>query len=469
METKRNGRFIGIRLLIVFILLFFDLSFAHAITEDDVELSVSASPLFIDSIFEVKIKLDEYYSTSELPKLIILDEEECLEFLDSGVSSLYGGILITNKYKLKKIGSFLLIPYLSLGNYQTKLKSFSIKAEPPILSADTMFKWKILDAGTYLPPKAVVQGKKYLIVLMGFFYDDFQGTGVQSVLDINCQAPEDSILERASNIKPDNSFIAESGWRSVSYFFWTPLKAGEKKLPRPQISLASESKIPRKIYMEEQGVSVGYGNFEKKEKTEEEKKALESLKAALDTGNKSVFQTKDLSTSKKDFEKKKETALKIAQLRSKEAFTLFSKETKIKRAEYEKELRLKDSFPVRSSILQKIFLILFFILLAGILYFIIFYKKEKIALIIFLIISFIVLSVFIFFYWRQPERAMYLPLEYDSQRAVYHIPEKSGTIVSTLEVGETVIIRQKTYEWFFIEKRDGTGGWQKKCEFIITD
>ena len=473
-ERARKQTASVIRLLILFFLFSFYSGYTYAEVEEDLELSFSSSPLFIDSVFEVKIKLDEYsYKSSDEPKLIILDENSVLEFLDSGINSLYGGILITNKYRLKKIGSFELIPYLSLGKNQTKLKNFSIQVEPPALSKDTMFKWKILDAVSYSPVENIVQGKKYLIVLMGFFYDHFQGEGRASGLDRNCQAPEDSLLENAvsitkfSTVKIEPITFDETGWKAVACFLWTPLKAGDISLPVPQISIASESKSSRKIYVREQRVSVLEGSIEQEKISDDEKKAYESLSLALNTKKNELSQTK-LKNHKENFEEKKEKALLIAELRKKEAGSFFSIKLKNQRLEYEKDLNLKESFAVRSAILKKILCFLFFILLLLSSYFFL-YKKKNIGFKIFLILSLGLISALIFLYSRQYERAVYRPLNYDESYLLYHIPETSGTIVSSLEIGETVIIKQKTSEWFFIEKKDGTGGWQKKSGFIITD
>ena len=473
-ERARKQAASGIRLLILFFLFSFYSGYIYAEVEEDMELSFSSSPLFIDSVFEVKIKLDEYsYKSSDEPKLIILDEDEALEFLDSSINSLYGGILITNKYKLKKVGNFELIPHLSLGKNQTKLKNFSIQVEPPALSKDTMFKWKILDAVSYSPVENIVQGKKYLIVLMGFFYDHFQGEGRASGLDINCQAPEDSILENAvsitkfSTVKIEPITFDEIGWKAVACFLWTPLKAGNIGLPMPQISIASESKSSRKIYVREQRVSVLEGSIEQEKISDDEKKAYESLSLALNTKKNELSKTK-LKNHKENFEEKKEKASLIAELRTKESDSLFPRKIKNQRLEYEKDLNLKESFAVRSAILKKILCFLFFILLLLSSYFFL-YKKENIGFKIFLILSLGLISALIFLYSRQYERAVYRPLNYDESYLLYHIPETSGTIVSSLEIGETVIIKQKTSEWFFIEKKDGTGGWQKKSGFIITD
>ena len=474
-ERARKQTASSIRLLILFFLFSFYPAYIYAEVEEDMELSFSSSPLFIDSVFEVKIKLDEYsYKSSDEPKLIILDEDETLEFLDSGINSLYGGILITNKYRLKKIGNFELIPYLSLGKNQTKLKNFSIQVEPPALSKDTMFKWKILDAVSYSPVENIVQGKKYLIVLMGFFYDHFQGEGRASGLDINCQAPEDSLLENAvsitkfSTVKIEPITFDETGWKAVASFLWTPLKAGNIGLPMPQISIASESKDSRKIYVREQRVNVIEGSLEQEKISDDEKKAYESLGLALNTKKNELVQTK-LKNHKENFEEKKDRASLIAELRKKEADSLFPIKIKNQRLEYEKDLNLKESFAVMSAILKKILWFLFFILLLLSSYFIIFYKKKNIGFKIFLILSLGLISALIFLYSRQYERAVYIPLNYDESYLLYHIPETSGTIVSSLEIGETVIIKQKTSEWVFIEKKDGTGGWQKKSGFIITD
>ena len=473
-ERARKQAASGIRLLILFFLFSFYSGYIYAEVEEDMELSFSSSPLFIDSVFEVKIKLDEYsFRSSDVPKLIILDEDEALEFLDSGINSLYGGILITNKYRLKKIGNFELIPYLSLGKKQTKLKNFSIQVEPPALSKDTMFKWKILDAVSYSPVENIVQGKKYLIVLMGFFYDHFQGEGRASGLDINCQAPEYSLLENAvsitkfSTVKIEPITPDETGWKAVASFLWTPLKAGDIGLPVPQISIASESKDSRKIYIREQRVNVIKGSIEQEKISDDEKKAYESLSLALNTKKNELSKTK-LKNHKENFEEKKEKALLIAELRTKESDSLFPRKIKNQRLEYEKDLSLKESFAVRSAILKKILWFLFFILLLLSSYFFL-YKKKNIGFKIFLILSLGLISALIFLYSRQYERAVYRPLNYDESYLLYHIPETSGTIVSSLEIGETVIIKQKTSEWFFIEKKDGTGGWQKKSSFIITD
>ncbi len=473
-ERARKQAASGIRLLILFFLFSFYSAYIYAEVEEDMELSFSSSPLFIDSVFEVKIKLDEYsYKSSNEPKLIILDENEALEFLDSGINSLYGGILITNKYRLKKVGNFELIPHLSLGKNQTKLKNFSIQVEPPALSKDTMFKWKILDAVSYFPVENIVQGKKYLIVLMGFFYDHFKGEGRASGLDINCQAPEYSLLETAAGIKKsgtskiERTTLDEIGWKAVACFLWTPLKAGNIGLPMPQISIASESKSSRKIYVREQRVNVIEGSLEQEKISDDEKKAYESLSLALNTNKNELGQTK-MKNHKENFEEKKDRALIIAELRKKEADSLFPIKIKNQRLEYEKDLNLKESFAVRSAILKKILWFLFFILLLFSTYFFL-YKKKNIGFKIFLILSLGLISVLIFLYSRQYERAVYIPLNYDESYLLYHIPETSGTVVSSLEIGETVIIKQKTSEWVFIEKKDGTGGWQKKNGFIITD
>ena len=480
-ERARKQSISGIRLLIIPFLLFFCFGFAHAGIEEDSQLSFSSNPLFMDSVFEIKIKLDDsllhYHSSAgsaDVPKLIIVDDEEVLEFLDSAVSSLYGGILITNKYKLKKIGTFELIPYLYLGGRQTKFKNFSIQIEPPALSKDTIFKWKILDAVSYSPVENIVQGKKYLIVLMGFFYDYFQDEGRASGLDINCQAPEDSLLENAvsitkfSTVKIEPITFDEIGWKAVACFLWTPLKAGDIGLPVPQISIASESKSSRKIYVREQRVNVLEGSLEQEKISDDEKKAYESLKSALEVKDSSAAQNVP-GNHKRKFDEQISKTLIIAELRVKEANSFFSGQLKAKRLEYEKDLNLTESFTVRSAILKKILWPLLFILLTVEVYFIIWFKKKKNWLKTLLIVCFIFVSALLFFYSGQYERAVYRPTGYDEESVVYHIPEKNGAIVSSLQIGETVIIKQTTSEWFFVEKKDGTGGWQKKSQFIITD
>lgn len=465
----------SIRLLILCFLLFFNFFFIYARVENDIEISFSSGPLFIDSFFEVKIKLDEsslyYYQSSDIPRLIILDDEEALEFLDSSINSLYGGVLITNKYKLKKIGSFELIPYLSSGKQQAKLNSFSIQVEPPTLSSETMFKWKILNAGDYSSVDKIIQGQRYLIVLTGLFYDYLQPSGKTSGLEINCQAPEYSILETVQNIDLNSYETVEPGWRSVGCFFWTPLEAGERSLPVPQITISSSEKPARKIYMGEKKVFVYKGKVKLLEKTSEEKEASASLVYALQP-QKDFTIHKSSANLLENFEQKNEKALKIAELRSKEAYRLFPGEIKRLRLEYEKSLSLSNSFPVRSLIFQRILYGLLFLLGFGTISFIVFCKRKNIWPIIFFIGVLVVaasLILILFFHSGRYERAVYRPTNFYDEAVVYHIPEKNGTIVSSLQIGETVIIKQRTKDWFFIEKNDGTGGWQKKSDFIISD
>jgi len=97
-----------------------------------------------------------------------------------------------------------------------------------------------------------------------------------------------------------------------------------------------------------------------------------------------------------------------------------------------------------------------------------FYKRKNILLIMFFaggLIAVSVLSLILFFYSGRYKRAVYRPTDIYEASVVYHIPEKSGTIVSSLQIGETLIIKQRTKDWFFVEKNDGTGGWQKKSIF----
>ena len=292
-------------------------------------------------------------------------------------------------------------------------------------------------------------------------------------MDINCQAPEYSLLENAvsitkfSTVKIEPITFDETGWKAVACFLWTPLKAGDIGLPVPQINIASGSKDSRKIYVREQRVNVIKGSLGQEKISDDEKKAYESLSLALNTKKNELGQTK-LKNHKENFEEKKEKASLIAELRTKESDSLFPRKIKNQRLEYEKDLNLKESFAVRSAILKKILWFLFFILLLLSSYFFL-YKKKNIGFKIFLILSLGLISALIFLYSRQYERAVYIPLNSDESYLLYHIPETSGTIVSSLEIGETVIIKQKTSEWFFIEKKDGTGGWQKKSGFIITD
>jgi len=101
--------------LIIPFLLFFCFGFAHAGIEEDSQLSFSSNPLFMDSVFEIKIKLDDsllhYHSSAgsagsaDVPKLIIVDDFERALLEPGEIFGYFSEIIAQSNTKVIFIGN----------------------------------------------------------------------------------------------------------------------------------------------------------------------------------------------------------------------------------------------------------------------------------------------------------------------------------------------------------------------------
>ncbi len=225
-------------------------------------------------------------------------------------------------------------------------------------------------------------------------------------------------------------------------------------------------------------LAIGFLLFSQLLFCEEDNKILEEEKIANETLKKALLNRKnknpELENPFFNFEEKKEIALQIAQLRLEEAKKIYSKNRK-KRIDLEKQLQIYNSFPVHSYIIKKTSICLIFIFIFVIGFIFILNSKKKIKAISFLIFLFVIpaiiyISLYSYFFKQDKYKtAIYIPKDKNSSYYIYHIPEETGTVLAYINIGETIIIKQQTNNWIFIEKTDGTGGWQKKENFLLCD
>lgn len=457
-----------IRLLI----LFFNV-FLYGENNFPLDVEYTNETLFVNSYFVVRIKLNEtlqdYKTKLKFSKLYI--ENPYLELIETKTEKLRDGIIINNKYTLKKAGVFVLKPKLKSGVSVIALKDFSITVEPPKLSSKTEFKWKIISEKNN-QIKAALQGKKYLLILTGFFYNSAADTKNSLVSEVLCHAPENSILEVCSLQDASVMLPQDYGWQNIACFYWTPLVAGEQPLPEPVLTITAHDKKTEKIIINAETVFVYPASSLQKNETAEELIANESLVNAL---NNNSVKKNNLTAFNFDFEIIKIKAKKIAELRLQETQNLFPFKIKTIRQTIEKELDIKESFTVYPVVLKKISFVLSFLFIFLSCFIFTLNKIKGRKLFSFLVVVFIIPALFsiclhaYLFADTRYKKAVYVPQDKSSVNFIYHIPEVSGTAASELKPGETVIIKKKTDKWVYVEKTDKTGGWKLIKDFIIID
>lgn len=439
--------------------------FLFAQEEEFAEINYASGILFLDSPFFIEIRLNdsssEYHVFANKPELKI--EENNLQLEHSEIISAYGGLIIKNKYKINNIGKFEITPYIISKQNKKKLKTFSIRVEPPKLSVNTKFRWKIFSDKNIIADK-VFQGKSYSLILEGFFYSEKHEKNYES--DINYKTPENSILENISledlNIKTEE----EMGWVKISAFAWTPLKSGWQKLPASVIYTDIKNKNNESINIAEEDIFVNKAVKSNQNKTYEEITAEHILKKALEIQTKK--DTEKINRKKTNFDDRKKIAEKIFDLRNKESNSIFSNTAKNKRIELEASLGFDKTFQIYPSALKKITaaIFFFFILLTAT----IFTKKKNAKNIIFIFLFTALCSlgcsIYLFIDGKNL-RAVYIPSNEKDNNFIYHIPEFSGTVAGEIYIGETVLILRNSGTWFYIQKKDGTGGWLNQEDFFI--
>ena len=436
------------------------------------QIQIQNEILFLNSFFSVEIKLDNNsaYAGSlvNFPQLLI--EDESLELVESGASKLYDGILIKNKYRLKKTGKFTLAPKLVIGKKVTALKTFSIHIEPPELSQSTNFKWEIFSLNNELSPEIII-GVKYKIILFGFFYLPNEKANALLHWDVNCQAPENAILELCIAEDLNSSYSNNDGWHPVACFYWTPLADKELSLPTPVLSATMYSKPIEKIFVPEEKIFVHNVINTSLNESSDDETALQTLAKTFGSDSTASLPQK----TEIDFITLTEKAKQIAALRLRESEFIFPLKIKAQRIKIEKELNIENTFPVYSVLLRQISFVFVFLFIFFICFIFVLNKRKKRKHFTFLIIAFIIpalLSIVMYSYFFVTGRyktAVYIPTDKNNPAYIYQIPELSGTPSGELKIGETVIIKKKNIPWIYVEKNDKTGGWKNISEFIVIE
>ncbi len=480
-EIKRRKKIFYQRLLILSIIFLFFSQFIFSENNNDnnfLEITYISKECFLNSKFTIELKVNEkhknYKKIVKKPNISI--KNDALSLTETKITSVYSGLLIKNTYLLTKTGEYNLKPYIDLENQKINLKKININILAPQLSKETQFKWLVLTEDNLKITKDIQQGKRYIILLAGFFHND---TNLK--LNISSKTPENAILEISKihlekeklNKKLKDYFKKES-WNFINSFYWTPLKNSTLLLPECNIIFKTESGKYKKIIIESQKIDIKKTKKQDKTLTTEEiisNKSLELAKKKKEINNEDNKLKKIFS----NFDNKKIKAKKIAKLRKKETQSFLFSDEKIKRIVIEEELGFYETIKTKSYLLQKIIILISFVLSFIIILILLDKSKKQIKkLIFFSILLFIPIiistSIYIFFMQKNKYKtAVYIPKNKDSSFYIYHIPEETGSILSYIEIGETVIIKQETEKWICIQKKDGTSGWQKKENFEICD
>lgn len=470
MPKRRNVR-TYLRLLIYCFFIYFNNNYIYPLKTDSIEIAIPNTVFHVNSFFCIELKINDNSDIKEPlfeKNIKFVIENECLEFIQTDFSNIYQGILIKNTYKLKQHGFFLLQPVILYENETILLNPVKIKIEPPLLSENTEFKWLIFNE-THEPIKNITIGNTYIIALTGFFYkgNSDNRNNVKNI-DIIYQAPENAILESAEISENKFKNKIEAGWHCVKFFYWIPLKHGYQLLPQPIINLNKEDALNKKtisIMPEKVFVEQSARRFLKSKHNEKIKQNISPPVEPSRTTTENTFA--NYSKQKKlreEFEYKKVTAKKIAELRTAESKTFHPFKIKLERKNLEKNIGILSSFSA-PPLLIKYSLYIFFIIL--IIFLIIMHKiiKRKKIISVFIFISltlfFICILYFNFIAIKQAQLKVFIPEDINSNFAIYHIPETTGIFAGELEIGETVLILYETHGWAKIKKSNGTIGWKQ--------
>lgn len=445
--------------LLIYIYIAISSLYLHSQEPSSLDIKLTDGPLFVNSEFSVEIKLNKniYASKKKSKHISMIIENPCMEFIDSNIEYFYDAIILKNTYKLIKIGRFNIDVKLKYGNEINSVKKLFVVVEPPKLSSNTEFKWKIFsDKNKEI--KGATQGKKYIIVLVGLFYK------TDANIDVNCSTPENTILEFCNR----KINLVDYGWNEIASFYWTPLKDGEQKLPFPNLGLKNYNNTITKLFVPEQTIFVYPPVSQKNPEDVTDNIVNKNLLNAINYSSSNTDSSDEILNL--NFPLCKAKAENIAKLKINEANSVFPFFVRAERMKLENELGIKRTFGVTSLLLKKISFI--FALISTICLLILFKKhKQKTfsRIFIFLIlVIFIFTSIFMYTISNSYYvKAIYIPQSNSANNFIYHIPELSGTVAGELKIGETVKIKKETSLWIYVETAEQIGGWKFKKDFII--
>ncbi len=483
----------------------------HIPLTDTIEITVKNAILSIDD--ELEIETVVYHSSDKnngyfVPVRFMLEEnDEYSECIKSTRNADEERTILNTVYTMKKTGTLTFSSaFVDIGIDKKIIPPFTVTVHAPPLSENTEFSWRIssLNGKTYLnePP---VQGESYLLFLTADFFfpdeltdndvtadktvSDKPNTDMQNAENFNhsktnpdrflqqlppelrsieCPAPENAAVDP---FHPDRSFsypnsalqhtggqqhtsgqpqidqtqeISEPPHHILAVFTWTPFFDGEQPLPEAKIQFASG-----KTVFTEPDVRI----IQQKEKTTVKKTATAEKKHPAFSKPKPVVQQRSGSENTAELTA---VARKIADYRAKELHAIFSAELRIERKKLEASLNLSEVQPLYPLILWRS---------AGVatlvcsLFLLIFLRLKKMLLSIIFSGAVLGCGITAFNLYRDAVQPKGICIIGGEESALRHIPERTGSSIRQLAIGEGVAIETETPEWYFVKTQNGVSGW----------
>lgn len=436
MERTKHGKNSKkcVRLLVlVFLLSIIFISFdndALAITVSDTAITTEQTVTI-----EIKIARDSYRNMLSVKNVLTLKSDASFEI---------------NTYELKEYNNIVEglfeITISSLGESrfdvllndkkinQTPIKIFTVY---PDIQSSTEFMWKIFtDDGTEITPP-IIQGKKYFFVLYGAYH-----TTAHKIIDLSFEQSDTMLIEKNNTVQIPHDFLTQ-----VAAFECVPLHYDEVQVPIVRITYATPLKAENIVSTARLSVSS----------IPNDSAENEAVIPAISLDDKPKHVTHK-PLVKKNSADKMSTAYQLYQLRSAAAKKFLHVETLTKIKQCENDLDIKKSFfPIRKQ-LMRIALILLCCISATL---ILVCRSKKLFVVFF---SCVVLISIIGCFKINGDTYGVIYAEYPVTLA--SIPEQNAQRTVELQLGETVLIKNKTDEWCYVETCTDNSGWIK-CNCLL--
>lgn len=441
------------RLLTVVYILFAVPLFAQNMNIEEFTIHCEPMQIMQNDILTITLKVspekigeDAFFSVS--------NSENVLEFIQ-GTKTHNGKILvIKNQYRViqNHAGNIVLTPYIKKNNGQIiNLSQLEITLLYRPISNETLFEWDICEIENPQMKKTyITQGEPSLLQLYGLFSNNPQG---DTIYALNIKPVKTALFKK----KHHYGFSAVSPLQRtlLAEFVWTPLFSGLVDLPIADILIKGKTNYVIQSTLK----SVFVHSVDS---------PLQSNSESFSPGIRNAFID---STEKQDGriripvtdDKHVIAAKKIASLRKLEIKRFFVYSFRKERMVLEKSLGIKKSFfsfSISHAYLFFVAAILFFIP-ASVLLVLKLSKKNNLSFSI-LICALLALVFFAAGTYTAVQSQKKMAVCTCKKTNVHTIPEINGSILASLNIGETVLVKKETHAWLFVRRHDGTTGWIQK-------
>jgi len=472
---------------------------------------------------EVIIKREAPYlqkNNSDTPRFILEQSADTAELIQSSAIPERDGLHLRYRYRFNKTGRFRFEPELQWKRQTVELTPLDITVHRPRLSEHTPFLWTLYSSSG-LPVAdgaALEQGTEYILCLTAAFYSAGYTERYRHALQTSSEQAEDSNLEAPHSEENRNSaalrdmhselplpteivriecapsesaalkplaltelpFVAavlinssalsntaalpDTGISSavipaasipyedsshehyvLAMFSLIPLRIGVQSLPQAQIFFTAGEKAfsaPAAYRIDRQAVIEAAG------------------KSGEDGFTAAAFQAPPPETqysgSTMTEQEKSAAAKQIAEYRKQEAAALFSPAIRRERRKLEAALKIAHPLPLYPRLLGILTAVISGLLLIGAAVCGFRNKKRFMLLCIIIALGSGSLTAVLFRLILRPQGVC---IEDTGEIAVRRIPENTGSIIHRLSAGESVIIIQKTPQWYYIKTAAGVTGW----------